>query len=169
MEMTEMTEELTVIRPDESGSYSRFLTNGCLCCREGAKMVLFVTGLCHRDCFFCPLSDDRKNSDVIFANERPVYSDADVLDEARTMSAEGTGITGGEPLLEFEKVIHYISLLKSEFGQKHHIHMYTSEAPDASRLRELANAGLDEIRFHPPSDLWDRLTESAYSQSVLSA
>lgn len=164
-----MTEELKVIRPDESGSYSRFLADGCLCCREGAKMVLFVTGLCYRDCFFCPLSADRKNADVIFANERPVYSDADVLDEARMMRAKGTGITGGEPLLELSKVLHYISLLKSEFGKEHHIHMYTAEAPDEKQIKELAKAGLDEIRFHPPHEMWHRLEGSPYNKSVLSA
>ncbi|MCL2550138.1 MAG: radical SAM protein [Methanimicrococcus sp.] len=164
-----MTEELKVIRPDESGSYSRFLTDGCLCCREGAKMVLFVTGRCYRDCFFCPLSVDRKNADVIFANERPVYSDADILDEARTMRAKGTGITGGEPLLELPKVLRYISLLKSEFGKEHHIHMYTSEAPDEKQIKALANAGLNEIRFHPPYEIWIRLEESPYKNAVFSA
>ena len=164
-----MKEELKVIRPDESGSYSRFLTDGCLCCREGAKMVLFVTGRCFRDCFFCPLSADRKNADVVFANERPVYSDADVLDEARTMRAKGTGITGGEPLLEPERVIRYISLLKAEFGKEHHIHMYTSEAPDEKQLKALAKAGLDEIRFHPPYEMWSRPEELPYKKAVLSA
>ncbi|MCL2863253.1 MAG: hypothetical protein FWE54_04085 [Methanimicrococcus sp.] len=164
-----MKKELKVIRPDESGSYSRFLTDGCLRCREGSKMVLFVTGLCDKDCFFCPLSVNRKNADVIFANERPVYSDADVLSEARLMTAKGTGITGGEPLLEFAKVIHYISLLKSEFGKEHHIHMYTSEAPDENQIRDLAQAGLDEIRFHPPYEMWGRLNESPYQKSILSA
>ncbi len=151
---------------DESGSYSNFLTDGCLCCREGAKMVLFVTGLCQRDCFFCPLSEDRKNRDVIFANERAVYSDADVLEEARSMDAEGTGITGGEPLLELKKTVHYIRLLKEEFGKTHHIHLYTSTAPNDSYLKELAEAGLDEIRFHPPVELWNTLADSAYAASL---
>lgn len=154
---------------DESGSYSNFLTDGCLCCREGAKMVLFVTGLCRRDCFFCPLSEDRKNRDVIFANERAVLSDADVLEEARAMDAKGTGITGGEPLLEFGKTVHYIRLLKNEFGKAHHIHLYTSTAPAEPELKALAEAGLDEIRFHPPVELWTRLSDSAYAGSLKAA
>ncbi|MDR0768273.1 MAG: radical SAM protein [Methanosarcinales archaeon] len=157
------------MQSDESGSYSNFLTDGCLCCREGAKMVLFVTGVCHRDCFFCPLSDERKDKDVIFANERAVFSDADVLEEARSMDAKGTGITGGEPLLEFEKVIHYIRLLKSTFGKSHHIHLYTSTAPSSDDLKELSAAGLDEIRFHPPIEIWDKLPDSAYAKSLKAA
>lgn len=161
--------ESDLIQSDESGSYSNFLTDGCLCCQKGAKMVLFVTGLCHKDCFFCPLSDERKNRDVIFANERAVFSDIDVLDEARSMNAEGTGITGGEPLLEFEKVIHYIRLLKNEFGKSHHIHLYTSTAPSAAYLKELAEAGLDEIRFHPPIEMWNKLPDSDYAESLEAA
>ncbi|MCC2509277.1 radical SAM protein [Methanimicrococcus blatticola] len=161
--------ELDTIRPDESRSYSTFLTDGCLCCQKGAKMVLFVTGLCDRDCFFCPLSEERKNRDVIFANERAVLTDADVLEEARAMSAEGTGITGGEPLLELEKVIHYIRLLKEEFGENHHIHLYTSTAPSDEYLQVLAAAGLDEIRFHPPFELWDKLDDSDFDVSLKSA
>jgi len=164
-----MKEELFVIHTDESGSYSRFLSEGCLCCREGAKMVLFVTGLCGKDCFFCPLSESRKNQDVIFANERRVSSDTDVLNEARSMNAQGTGITGGEPLLKPDSVLHYISLLKENFGDGHHIHMYSATAPNDEILRRLAEAGLDEIRFHPPIELWDKLSESLYGESIAAA
>ena len=164
-----MKAELTVIQADESGSYSRFLSDGCLCCRKGAKMVLFVTGLCGKDCFFCPLSESRKNNDVIFANERRVLSDSDILDEVRSMNAEGTGITGGEPLLKLEAVLHYIALLKKTFDRSHHIHLYSSLAAGDETLRRLAEAGLDEIRFHPPIECWDRLSESLYSSSVTAA
>lgn len=161
--------ELNVILPDESGSYSTFLTDGCLCCQKGAKMVLFVTGICYRDCFFCPISEDRKNKDVIFANERAVLKDSDVLEEARSMSAEGTGITGGEPLLELERVIHYIRLLKEEFGKEHHIHLYTCTAPNNDYLKSLATAGLDEIRLHPPIEIWNKLNGSDFDKSLKSA
>jgi pyruvate formate-lyase activating enzyme-like uncharacterized protein len=164
-----MTEKLTVIERDESGSYNNFLTDGCRCCREGAKMVLFVTGICHRECFFCPLSEERKNLDVVFANERAVFSDADILEEARSMDSEGTGITGGEPLLELERVIRYIRLLKNEFGKEHHIHLYTSAAPAADVLKKLSDAGLDEIRFHPPAELWKNLPGSVYAESLKTA
>jgi pyruvate formate-lyase activating enzyme-like uncharacterized protein len=157
------------IEADESGSYSRFLTNGCLCCKEGAKMVLFVTGLCPRDCFFCPISDERKNNDVLFANEQLILTDAALLKQARGMNAKGTGITGGEPLLKYDQVIHYITLLKKEFGKDHHIHMYTSMAPTDASLQGLAAAGLDEIRFHPPHDEWEKLEGSEYEKALLAA
>ena len=132
-------------------------------------MVLFVTGNCFRDCFFCPISAARKNKDVVFANEQQVFSDADILKQAREMNAKGTGITGGEPLLEYDRVIHYITLLKNEFGKSHHIHLYTSMAPAETVLEGLAAAGLDEIRFHPPHDVWANLDGSNYEKALLGA
>jgi pyruvate formate-lyase activating enzyme-like uncharacterized protein len=84
---------------NQSGSFYTHLPHGCRLCYEGAKMVLFVTGLCRNSCFYCPVSEKRMHKDVTFANERPVSSDDDILDEARSMNALGTGITGGEPLL----------------------------------------------------------------------
>ncbi|WP_292465611.1 radical SAM protein [Methanolobus sp.] len=149
----------------ESGSFHTYLSEGCKLCQQGAKMVLFITGICPRDCFYCPVSVERRK-DTTYANERPVSCDQEVLEEARLMDALGTGITGGEPLLMLEKVLHYIRILKSEFGKGHHIHLYTSLAPDEDTVSRLAEAGLDEIRFHPPADMWNALETSPYAESI---
>lgn len=156
---------MSEVYQSENGSFYTFLSEGCKLCRTGAKMVLFVTGICPRDCFYCPVSFERR-AEVVYANERPVNSDEDIIKEARQMDALGTGITGGEPLIRLEKVIHYIRLLKSEFGKGYHIHLYTSLAPDRETIARLAKAGLDEIRFHPPMELWHDLKGSPYAESV---
>jgi len=154
---------------DETGCFYSYLSEGCRLCQEGAKMVLFVTGLCPRSCFYCPLSDERQGKDLVFANERPINTDEDLLKEAELMSALGTGITGGEPLLKIEKVLHYIRMLKASFGKGHHIHLYTSLAPDRQILEKLADAGLDEIRFHPPQECWKYLKNSRYADALQNA
>lgn len=154
---------------DETGSFCCYLSEGCKLCQQGAKMVLFVTGLCPKSCFYCPLSDERRGKDLVFANERPVKSDEDLLKEAELMDALGTGITGGEPLLKIERVLHYIRLLKASFGKGHHIHLYTSLAPDRKTLEKLAEAGLDEIRFHPPQAVWGELRDSPYASALQNA
>lgn len=154
---------------DETGSFCSYLSEGCRLCQQGAKMVLFVTGLCPKSCFYCPLSDERRGKDLVFANERLVKSDEDLLKEAELMDALGTGITGGEPLLKMERVLHYIRLLKSSFGKAHHIHLYTSLAPDRETLKKLAEAGLDEIRFHPPQAVWGELMQSPYAETLRNA
>jgi len=120
-------------------------------------MVLFVTGLCRFRCFYCPVSPARNQLDVVYANERRVRSDEDVLDEARAIGAAGTGITGGDPLGVVERVEHYIRLLKETFGTEHNIHLYTHE-PNPEKLARLARAGLDEFRLHIPHYLWGPLS-----------
>ena len=154
---------------DETGSMHTQLCEGCRLCHMGSKMVLFVTGVCSRDCFYCPISLEKKDLDVTFANERKVESDAEVLEVARQMDALGTGITGGEPLARLERTLHYIKLLKSEFGRQHHIHLYTCTAPSEDVLVKLNAAGLDELRMHPPENLWDHFYGSNYQRSLLYA
>ncbi|MFP4655373.1 MAG: radical SAM protein [Methanohalobium sp.] len=153
---------------DDSGSFYNHLSEGCRLCQMGAKMVMFVTGICGRNCYYCPLSKERKE-DTVYANETLVYSDSDVINEVKQMNALGTGITGGEPLYKLERTLHYISLLKSEFGKKHHIHLYTSINADKDTLIKLKNAGLDEIRFHPPQEIWKNIENSPFSNSIKTA
>ena len=132
----------------EAGSYYTYLSEGCRLCRRGAKLVLFVTGLCPNSCFYCPISDERKGKDVVFANERPVKSEEDVIDEVELMSAEGASITGGEPLYTPEKTLRFARLLKE---LDLHIHLYTSLPASEKILRKLSF--IDEIRFHPVKPL----------------
>ncbi|WP_231622110.1 radical SAM protein [Methanococcoides methylutens] len=153
-----------MVRTDK-GSFYTYLTRGCKLCQQGAKMVLFITGICNRGCFYCPLSEERKKDDT-YANERLVKDDEDVIDEAIRMDALGTGITGGEPLIRPELVLHYIRLLKERFGKEHHIHLYTSIAPKRELLKALSEAGLDEIRFHPPEQLWKELKGSDFERAI---
>ncbi|MFZ0925146.1 MAG: radical SAM protein [Halobacteriota archaeon] len=112
------------------------------------------------------MSEHRKGKDAVYANERFVKCDTDLIVEARSMDALGTGITGGEPLLALARVLHYMKLLKSEFGPQHHIHLYSSLAPSGHTLRVLARAGLDEIRIHPPIEEWNNFASSQYCEAL---
>src|SRR5947208_17192529 len=94
--------------------------------------------------------------DVVFADEKRVLRDEDVLEEARAIRATGAGITGGDPLDALDRTCHYIRLLKGEFGPGFHTHLYTMTA-DVDKIRMLADAGLDELRFHVPPGLWSRV------------
>ena len=148
-----------------ASSHRGALSPACTQCAEGRKMVLFVTGVCRFRCFYCPVSERRNQKDDTYANERLVRCDEDVLDEARSIGAAGTGITGGDPLGVIVRTEHYVRLLKSTFGPEHHIHLYTHE-PNAEKLQRLARAGLDEFRLHIPHYLWGPLAADggAYRQ-----
>ena len=139
---------------DSVGSIYNYLPPGCRICRQGAGLVLFVTGRCKRSCFYCPISEERRGQDVVFADEQLVQKTADILEEARAIGALGTGITGGEPLLRLDYVLECVTALKREFGPEHHIHLYSGILPEKGVLEKLKQAGLDEIRFHPPVSEW---------------
>ena len=126
------------------------LAEGCRLCMKGRKSVLFVTGLCSRKCFYCPISDKRYGKDVVYINEWPTKKEPDIIEEIRLCSSEGIGITGGDPLEKLERTVALIKKLKQVFGKKFHIHLYTPmEKVTKNRLLKLFSAGLDEIRFHP--------------------
>ncbi|MDR0198371.1 MAG: 4Fe-4S cluster-binding domain-containing protein, partial [Methanomassiliicoccaceae archaeon] len=143
------------VRKLECGSaVNGTLAAGCEHCMNGSKMVLFVSGRCGTGCFYCPVSNEKKGRDVIYANEKKVRGDDDIIAEAVSMDATGTGITGGDPLTDMERTLRMIRMLKEKFGKRHHIHLYTSSV-DLDRTLALEAAGLDEIRFHPPVNVWE--------------
>ena len=125
------------------------LPAGCELCIEGRKLVLFVTGLCNQDCYYCSISEGRWQKDEVWANERLVENPEDIVEEAKLCGAKGTGITGGEPMMRLVRVCEYIRLLKEKFGKGFQIHMYTNGtlATDEN-LKKLNEAGLDELRIH---------------------
>ena len=129
-------------------------------------MVMLVTGLCKFSCFYCPLSAKKKGKDVIYANEKLVEKEEDIFYEARTIEALGSGITGGDPLEVLDRTLRHIEMLKKEFGEEHHIHLYTAHTPDKEILHKLENAGLDEIRFHIPFSCWERIPNSDYERTI---
>jgi hypothetical protein len=99
------------------------------------------------------LSEQKKNVDIIFANERQLINENDttaLIEEAKACKAKGAGITGGDPLARIERTCRYIKLLKKEFGKNFHIHLYAiMETLSPKNLRMLDDAGLDELRLHP--------------------
>ncbi|AGK60527.1 putative conserved protein related to pyruvate formate-lyase activating enzyme [Archaeoglobus sulfaticallidus PM70-1] len=129
----------------EEGSYYTYLPEGCEICRDGGKLVLFLTGECVHSCYYCPISEERKGKDVMFANEREVKSLEDIEKEIELMSAEGAGITGGEPLAKQKRLLEVLKFLK-EFDM--HIHIYTSIPAGWRTIEKIADY-TDEIRFHP--------------------
>lgn len=135
------------------------VSEGCEGCIEGSKMVLLVTGRCGWGCDYCPVSLEKKGLDVVYANERRIRTDGEVIAEAEAMDARGTGITGGDPLIDMGRTVHFIRLLKERFGPDHHIHLYTATM-DVAKASALEEAGLDEIRFHPREDLWSRMQDT---------
>lgn len=118
-------------------------------------MVLFVTGLCDSSCYYCPLSEEKNGIDAVYADEMPVLKEQDIIFETNAIRGEGAGISGGDPLCTLDRTLDYIRLLKSNYGEDFHIHLYTSKTTiNQETIVQLKEAGLDEIRFHPQTNDW---------------
>ncbi len=155
-----------MVKEMQAGSrYTGKLPRGCVLCERGAKLVLLVSGRCDSGCFYCPLSLQKRGRDVIFANELKTREDEEIIMEAELIEAQGTGVTGGDPLSSLERTIHFIRLLKERLGKRHHIHLYTSSL-DLEAFSRLEDAGLDELRIHPPVWMWDRMDETGLETFV---
>ncbi len=116
----------------------------------GVKSVLFITGLCPLNCFYCPVDRDRFGRDVMFINDRPVnkFPD-DIIDELDRAGSNGLAITGGDPIMVVDRVVEVVKVLKDNYGPNFHIHMYTHALNlSEGSVRKLAKSGIDEVRVH---------------------
>jgi pyruvate formate-lyase activating enzyme-like uncharacterized protein len=145
------------------------LSPACQKCAEGSKLVILVTGLCPRSCYYCPLSFKKGGKDRIFADEWELDNERDnkkLIQEAKYIDAKGAGITGGDPLLVWDRVKTYLLNLKDTFGDKFHIHLYTSGQKNETYIPDLVHAGLDEIRFHPSPSQWSKMDHSPIKKGI---
>ncbi len=152
---------MKVNKMKKDSAYKGTLPEGCRHCAQGSKLVLLITGKCGGVCWYCPLSEEKKDKDVTYADEKKVENFEEILEEANSIRATGTGITGGDPLLE-EITFDFIKRLKNEFGEEHHIHLYT-QTTDIDLIRRASESGLDEIRFHPPVEYWGDIQNTDYT------
>jgi pyruvate formate-lyase activating enzyme-like uncharacterized protein len=141
----------------------RGIPKGCKLCLQGKKTVLFLNGLCQnpQHCYwYCPISEERKNKKLGFANEIPLITKLDLLQEINTAGSSGISITGGDPLFgpNIKETIDYIRYVKQNRGKRFHIHLYTNGLNFNENIaQKLADAGLDEIRFNPPREFWNNI------------
>jgi len=125
------------------------LPKGCKYCVRGEKLVLFISGICSRACWYCSLSDKRKNKDVICFNERIAKKNSELYKEIKESNASSMGITGGDPLLYLNRTISYAKFAKQKFGKSFHIHIYLpTKLITKDKIKKLSKY-IDEIRFNP--------------------
>ncbi|MEM0490607.1 MAG: hypothetical protein QXH73_05265 [Ignisphaera sp.] len=131
------------------GTWYGEIPNGCRYCIKGSKSVIFVSGTCGVDCFYCPISFERRKPNAFYVDEERFATMVDIVDEIVFIKAEGASITGGEPFQVYYIVANIIKTLKDVFGEKFHIHLYSSGfGTTKEAIKYLASLGLDEIRFH---------------------
>ncbi|MFN7105122.1 MAG: radical SAM protein [Pyrobaculum sp.] len=122
---------------------------GCDMCLMGAKSVIFITGVCPLNCFYCPVGSDRFGKDIIYVNDVPIERIEDIPKVVAQFATDGAAITGGDPAVVPERVNAVAEILKKELGESFHIHMYTHILNlDSRRVGVLAVGKIDEVRIH---------------------
>ena len=105
--------------------------------RNNCRVVL--TDKCNLNCAFCCMKE--KDTYYSFKNQTALWIAQQRYDEI--------GITGGEPLLKFEKLVQFICLIKY-FNPKTKVYLYTNgyllKSETAFMLKV---AGLDGINWSP--------------------
>jgi pyruvate formate-lyase activating enzyme-like uncharacterized protein len=132
------------------------LSPGCLICGQGYWSCMFINGLCTANCFYCPQDRGIKKERSPQAEKITFEEARDYVNYLDKFCFKGVGLSGGESLIVFEKVLAYIKEIKRRFGSKLYLWIYTNgELVNKYKLRKLKEAGLDEIRFNISSRNYD--------------
>jgi uncharacterized protein len=121
------------------------ISPGCLLCRMGGWECIFVTQECNLNCSFC-YSQNKQS---------PSFTDSDFKNlthqipfTAENNKIQGVSFTGGEALLEIDKLYSLIHNVTQNPNIKH-TWLYTNGLLlNDDILTTLAGLGLDEIRFN---------------------
>jgi len=126
--------------------YYQNISPGCQICGEGKWSCLFITNQCNANCFYCPTSQDndaQPSTQNLTFNSPTAYAEY-----ISFFNFKGVSFSGGEPFLYFERTLSYIKALREICSPDLYIWVYTNGIlVDDSKLKKLADSGLNEIRF----------------------
>ncbi|WP_163715362.1 radical SAM protein [Mangrovibacterium lignilyticum] len=122
------------------------LSRGCQLCGEGEWSCLFINNLCNGKCFYCPTQQTdlaRPETNTLVFDEPEAY-----VEYIREFGFKGVSISGGEPLISFEKSLAFVQAVKAAFGDEVYVWLYTNGillTPE--KVEAFKQAGLNEMRF----------------------
>jgi pyruvate formate-lyase activating enzyme-like uncharacterized protein len=109
---------------------------------------MFINGLCTASCFFCPKKQHNKKNlpeaeKIIF--DKP----SDYAEYLERFGFKGMGVSGGECLLVFDRLLSFLEAIRKRLGTKIYLWIYTNgDLLNNDKLKRLKQVGLDEIRFN---------------------
>lgn len=110
--------------------------------RSNCRVIL--TDKCNLDCSFCCMKDKKIHDSFLNTNALNIAM----------MGYDEIGITGGEPLLELEKLVQFICLVKY-FNPDTKVYLYTNgvllESETALTLKTAGLTGINWSPHHKPT------------------
>ncbi len=131
---------------NETKPYINRISPGCKLCGEGEWSCLFITGRCNAKCFYCPAPQD---SDDLPTAQKLEFSDPmKYVEFINHFGFKGCSFSGGEPLLVFDRTLHFLQTIRKHCSPDLYIWMYTNGIlADEAKFKALAEAGINEVRF----------------------
>jgi pyruvate formate-lyase activating enzyme-like uncharacterized protein len=130
-------------QPEKELLYTGTISPGCDLCRSGKWDCFFLTPQCNLNCDFC-ISPNKQHSTFSGSNIGNEILENLVL--YAELGISGVSFSGGEPLLEKDRLLMSLATLKNSMD---HIWLYTNGLLlDEGTIHSLAEAGLNEIRFN---------------------
>lgn len=135
-----------VLQNDAKSAYHKWISLACLACRTGEHTESFITSMqCPHNCFFC-FNPNQPNYEYYKTHVNPLVDDLQRRHDKGAIY-DCLAVTGGEPLLHLDQTLAFLELARSLYPDAH-LRLYTSgHGFDDKTARELAGAGLDEVRF----------------------
>lgn len=131
---------------DGKSLWLNWISPSCIACRLGSETETFLSSTqCPRKCYFC-FNPNQADYDYYLTH---VHDMAAELEQRHAAGAkyQHLAVTGGEPLLHKDATLAFFQRA-GELYPHARTRLYTSGAGlDESGLRQLREAGLDEIRF----------------------
>lgn len=133
------------------GSYMSFddkpLSPGCMSCKTGGWLCVFIGTRCNCHCVNCPNPDVNNDNDTSSISGYGVGGIDEILNILEAPNYTGVGISGGEPFLYMDKLVEWVKKIKSKFPYMY-VWTYTNGVHAiCENLERLSNAGINEVRF----------------------
>lgn len=135
-----------VVRNHGKSLFLNRISPACEACRTAeGSVTLFISLMCNRKCYFCfnPNQEDYRR----FARQKRNFS-VELEELSRSGSrVDYLALTGGEPTLHRKEMVQFFAQGRERFPQTHTRLYTTGDFLDQRVLEELAQTGLNEIRF----------------------
>ncbi len=120
------------------------LSPGCRLCKEGGWVCVFLTYRCAARCPFCSAPASPPRAPWSDLGDQP----ATLIERMPALGVRGVGFSGGDPLLEPERLCHWVRQLRAAQPAAY-LWCYTSGLfASSDLLRRLRGEGLDELRIN---------------------
>lgn len=123
------------------------LSKGCEICGAGEWSCLFINSICNAKCFYCPSRQDLNEPPS--SQMKTFKTPNEYADYINFFNYKGVSISGGEPLLDFQKSLEYLKAIQEKCSNDIYVWLYTNGLIGTSeKYKELNKAGVDEVRFN---------------------